>query len=79
MCRKTLYNLSIHYFNTKHLFLLSYICLSLGLCWNFIKNIKVSRELVFVKKKIYLIDIDKDKESYYEVYIDKKTKISFVL
>jgi hypothetical protein len=49
----------------------------LGIVLEFCEKCEGRYKLIFVKKE-YLIDIRKDKGSYYGVYLDMKAKSSFV-
>jgi hypothetical protein len=70
----------IHYFNINiylfspffHLFIFNW-----GLCWNFVKKVRVGMELVFCKE-IISYSIRKCKGNYCEIYFHREPKSGFV-
>jgi hypothetical protein len=74
------YSFSMYYFNINlnYLSLLfalsSFLLLLGGLYRNFVKMLRISKNLYFVKKE-HLIDIGKDRESYCGVYLYRQAKM----
>jgi hypothetical protein len=54
---------------------LSSPCLLLGIVLEFVKNVRIGKNLVFCKEKI----LNYYKESYYGVYLNMETKSNFII